>query len=489
MGEQSGARLGGDDYQHLYSWREILGLLDENSPYEYAYIEHPRAGAADDLTLHPKAGSGMPTRFIQVKWHVGFGQQYTFEKLVEVGAGSARSLLRKLYDSWKQLRADGPIEVWLVSNWSPAPHPDLGSYLSDREPHLSEPFFVRRRPSPVAKARRTWAEKLGVPEADAVEFWRALRFQLGSTSLRCLTDAVDDRMGRHGLRLGANARAAVVDEIRQRIQQGGEAKRITRDVLLSIIESRDLRADTPDAPAVRLWIHAWDEQGYDVPPTAELDWTPYFDREERRVPTADEWREVLTPQLRSVRKRFGELPDGKYIDLRGKLSLTAGLAVGATFPQVAGFSFRIEQPTGGDLFLWRSDVPASDARFVQVEEGGRSGGDLAIGLSISGQGAADLKRFTSAAGIPAFAYAEPATGTGHFAIRSAGDAVALAASAKEFIRESRERYHAGRVHLFLYSPITFAVFLGQVLNAVGAVVCYERTSDGSYQESVTLRTG
>lgn len=489
MGEQSAARLGGDDYQHLYSWREILSLLDEDSPYEYAYIEHPRAGAADDLTLHPKPGSGVPTRFIQVKWHVGFGAQYTFENLVEVGAGSTRSLLRKLYDSWKLLRGSGPIEVWLVSNWSPAPHPDLGSYLSDREPHLSEPFFVRRMPSPAAKARRTWAEKLGIPEADAVEFWRALRFQLGSTPLRCLTDAVDDRMGRHGLRLGANARASVVDELRQRIQQGGDAKRITRDVLLSIIESRDLRADTPDAPAVRLWIHAWDEQGYDVPPTEELDWTSYFDRDERRVPTTDEWRGVLTPQLRTVRKRFAALPDGKYIDLRGKLSLTAGLAVGAAFPQVAGFSFRIEQPTGGDLFLWRSDAPPSDAHLVVVEESGVPGQELAVGLSISGRGAADLKRFASDAGMSAFVYAEPVTGTGNTAIRSAGDAVALAATAKELIREARERYGAQRVHLFLYSPITFAVFLGQVLNAVGTVVTYERTAEGSYQESVTLRTG
>lgn len=489
MGEQSAARLGGDDYQHLYSWHEILNLLNEDSPYEYAYIEHPRAGAADDLTLHPKLGSGVPTRFIQVKWHVDFRAQYTFEKLVEVGSGSARSLLRKLYDSWEKLRTNGPLEVWLMSNWSPAPHPDLGSYLSDREPHLSEPFFVLRMPSPAAKARRTWAEKLGIPEADAVQFWRALRFQLGSMPLRCLTDAVDDRMGRHGLRLGANARAAVVDEIRQRIQQGGEAKRITRDVLLSIIESRALRADIPDAPAVRLWIHAWDEQGYDVPPTEELDWTSYFDREERRIPTPEQWRDVLTPQLRSVRKRFAALPDGKYIDLRGKLSLTAGLAVGAAFPQVAGFSFRIEQPTGGDLFLWRSDDPASDARFVQVEEGGTPGADLAIGLSVSGSGVADLKRFAASAGIAAFVYAEPATGTGHSAIRSAGDAVALAASAKELIRVARERYGTERVHLFLYSPITFAVFLGQVLNAMGTVITYERTVDGSYQESVTLRTG
>lgn len=489
MGEQSAARLGGDDYQHLYSWYEILPLLDERSPYAYAYIEHPEAGAADDLTLHPKPGAGVPTRFIQVKWHVDYRDHYTFDKLIEVTAGSARSLLRKLYDSWKNLRGSEPIEVWLVSNWSPAPHPDLGAYLSDRSPELNDEFYAKRRPSPVARARESWASALEIPEAEAVQFCRALRFQLGYLPAHRLLEQVNERMVFHGLKYGENPRAAVLDEIRQRIQAGGDAKRITRDELLSIIERRELRADFPHAPAVRLWIHGWAEQGYDVAPTVALDWTRYFDRDERRVPTAEEWRVDLLPQLRDARKQFAALPDGKYIDLRGKLSLTAGVAVGAAFPQVAGFSFRVEQPTGGETYLWRSDAPPSDSRFTIVEEAGSAGDDVALGLSISGSGLANLKRSVTAMGTPAYVYAEPATGTGQQAIRSAADAVALANSAKELIRSMRERYSASRVHLFLYCPAAFALFMGQVLNAVGTIVTYERTADGGYQESVTLRTG
>lgn len=489
MGEQSAARLGGDDYQHLYSWYEILPLLEDESSYDHAFIEHPEAGAADDLTLHPKEGTGLPTRFMQIKWHVDQRKHYTFDALVEVGAGSARSLLQKLFDSWRKLRDLGPLEVWLVSNWAPAPHPDLGAYLADRAPHLSEDFFDAGSRSRVARFRTRWTTALGATEAEAVAFCRALRFDLSAAPIHRLFERVDDRMSKYRLQHGENARAVVLDEIRRRIQEGSEAKRISRDVLLSIIQHRGLRADVPDAPETRLWIHGWDQQGYDVSPTEELDWTPYFNREERRVPTSEEWRQVLTPQLQEVRKRFAALPGGKYIDLRGKLSLTAGLGIGAAFPRVGGFSFRIEQPTGGDIHLWRSDAPSSDARFVIVGEDGAEGEELAVGLSITGRGLPDLERFVAAAGIPAFVYAEPGGGTGNAAIRSAGDAAALAASAKELIRETRERYRAVRVHLFLYAPISFAVFLGQALNALGVIVTYERTVDGGYQESVTLRTG
>lgn len=489
MGEQSATRLGGDDYQHLNSWYEILPLLEDTSAYDHAYIEHPEAGAADDLTLHPKEGTGLPTRFMQIKWHVDQRSQYSFDALVEVGTGSARSLLQKLFDSWRELRGRGPLEVWLVSNWSPAPHPDLGAYLGDRVAHLSEEFFAGGPRSRVARVRARWTTALKATEAEAVAFWRDLRFELGAAPIHRLLDRVDDRMARYSLKHGENARDIAIGEIRRRIQEGGEAKRITREVLLSIIQKRGLRAEVPDAPETRLWIHGWVEQGYDVAPTAELDWTPYFDREERRVPSPAEWQDVLIPQLQVVRKRFAAAPNGKYIDLRGKLSLTGGLAVGATFPRVAGFSLRTEQPTGGDLVLWRSDAPPSDTRLVLVEEGGDSGGELAVGLSISGRGIADLKRYIASAGISAYVYAEPATGAGQSAIRSAGDAVALAASAKELIRAARERYGPQCVHLFLYSPITFAVFLGQVLNALGVVVTYERTAKGSYQESVTIKTG
>lgn len=487
MAEQSASRLSGDDYQHLYSWYELLQLLPEESPYDQAYLEHPEAGAADDITFSPKQDASASKRFVQVKWHVTYGDQYSFDSLTTITSG-ARSLLKKLFDSWKTLRGDGEVEVWLVSNWSPKPGPDLGSYLG-RGRRLTDEFFTKRAPSPAAVARQRWAEALGTTEAEVIAFCRDLRFELGYHDIDRFNEQFDDRMARYGLSMGENARAIVLDEISKRIQRGGEAKRIHRHDIVEIIERRGLRAYHPQAPAVRLWIHGWARQGYDAEPTVELDWTHYFDREKRRVASPKEWIDTLLPQLRAARERLTHAREGKYIDMRGKLPLTAALAVGAAFPEVAGFSLRTEQPAGGETHLWRSDSPPSELSFRITKEEGTSGQDLVLGLGMTGRGLTDMERFKQQIGASALIYAEPEGGAGPTSLRNAGDAVALARSAKELIRKLRERYSPSRVHLILYGPASFALFFGQVLNAVGTIVTYERTVEGGYQESITLHTG
>src|SRR5215469_4071292 len=107
MGEQSAARLAGDDYQHLYSWFELLQLLSPESPYGHAFVEHPHAGSADDVTLHPKTAN-RPAKYVQVKFHVDHRAAYSGEKLVEAQSAEARSVLHKLFDSWRLLKAQEP---------------------------------------------------------------------------------------------------------------------------------------------------------------------------------------------------------------------------------------------------------------------------------------------------------------------------------------------------------------------------------------------
>jgi hypothetical protein len=487
VAEQSASRLSGDDYQHLYSWFELLRLLDADSPYESAVLEHPDAGATDDVTFHPRKGSPVPARYVQVKWHVDYQDQYSFESLITITAGT-KSLLQKLFDSWKSLRGNGPIEVWLVSNYSPAPSPDLGGYITDRERRLTDDFFTKQS-RPLTAARQRWGEVLSATAAELDAFCRDLRFELGYYPLERLYEQVDDRMGRLNLRMGDNARAAALDEISKRIQRGGDEKVITREVLVQIIDRRGLWAQPSDAPQVRLVIHGWVRQGYDVTPTVELDWTKFFDRETRRVASPETWTRTLLTELRSARERLAALSNGKYVDVRGKLPLSAAMAVGFALPEVAGFRLRAEQPTGGETHLWRSDAPGSKKTFVVAREIGEPGKDIVIGLSITGRGLAEMQQLMSTLRASALVYAEPEGGTGPTSIGSAGDLVALARSAKTLIRTAKEKYESMRVHLVVYGPWAFALFLGQLMNAVGIIVTYERTADGGYQESVTLATG
>ena len=487
MGNQSATRLKGDRYQHLYSWYEILRLLDDDSPYTEAWVEHPEAGAADDLTLHPTAESGLPTRFVQVKFHVDYRDNYTFDTLLR-GTAVSKPVLPGLFAAWRGLQEQGAVEVRLVSNWHPAPHPDIGAFIGEGY-RLMEEFFSLTKRAHAGKKRAMWRTELQATEKELEGFCRALSLDLSYGDLTRLEEQLDDRMGRHGLKMGRDPRALVADEMFQRIADGGGRKRFTRQEVLQIIEERKLRTMQPDEPEVRLWVHGWAKQGFDRRPTIELDWTERFDREVRRVPQPGDWKRGLLPELRHARDQLAAMAGGKYVDLRGKLPLTASVAVGATLSEVAGFKLRVEQPTGGETHLWRSDAAPTGANLIVRHEEGAPGDDLLLGISVSGNGLDDLLSLRASRGFSAVVYAEPTSGIGSSAVASAGDAVALATAGRSLLREMRSKYRARRVHLVIYSPSSFAVFLGQRLNAVGEVVTYERTAGGEYQESVILATG
>ena len=132
------------------------------------------------------------------------------------------------------------------------------------------------------------------------------------------------------------------------------------------IAHHHLRAPVEDVPTVMLWIHGWTKQAYEGPATVELDWTSYFQRSSREIPTESEWDTLLFAQLDDARKKLAALPGGRYIDLRGNLSPSAMLAMG-TFPAVARYRFRVEQPTREETFLWRSDASPSKKQLQGVD--------------------------------------------------------------------------------------------------------------------------
>jgi len=115
--------------------------------------------------------------------------------------------------------------------------------------------------------------QLGASEEEIIEFCRDLRLRLGFAGISDFEEMVDERMARYGLRMGENARAIAIDEVRTWIEVGGSRKRITRDVLLEAIERRKLRARQAAEPKVSLLIHGWGKRSYDHTPIVELDWT------------------------------------------------------------------------------------------------------------------------------------------------------------------------------------------------------------------------
>jgi hypothetical protein len=226
MGEQSASRLEGDRYQHLYSWFKILDLLDPGQNIEKIWLEHPKAEATDDVTVHPRITTGKPTRYYQIKWHVDHRSGYSMANLIHRDDHST-SLLEKFWKSWKKLNSTGDIELWLVSNWSSQPDDHLGELIQARTGQLKDELITASAGSQLGRWRKQWQDHLGADNEDFESFYHSLRFRLGFASMTELEQMVDLKMQAYGLSQGDDVRSIAIDNVRKWIEEGETKKVIT----------------------------------------------------------------------------------------------------------------------------------------------------------------------------------------------------------------------------------------------------------------------
>jgi hypothetical protein len=240
--------------------------------------------------------------------------------------------------------------------------------------------------------------------------------------------------------------------------------------------------------SVTVWIQNWTKEAFDPPADYELDWSSHFDRASRGVPTPDVWDNDLVPQLDALRKQIMAAGPVRTIRLRGKCTLSTGVALGATFPAVGGWIFEIPQPPAKEP--WRSDAAptASYALQEEITEGQADGTDLVLGLNIRGDGRLDVMRYVAAAGQApnAFLFMSPPT-QGAQSIGGAEDACAMARIVRDRLGEFLKARQLRMTRLFFYGPFALSVFLGQQLTSIGQVQLFEYQDPG-YVPSCLLRT-
>ena len=95
---------------------------------------------------------------------------------------------------------------------------------------------------------------------------------------------------------------------------------------------------------ITLWLQNWTSETFDVPADYSLDWSAYFDRSRRQVPSPERWNDELVPQLEALKKQLLKERKERLIRFRGKCALSSGVALGAVFPTVGGWAFEIPQP-------------------------------------------------------------------------------------------------------------------------------------------------
>lgn len=242
-----------------------------------------------------------------------------------------------------------------------------------------------------------------------------------------------------------------------------------------------------------LGIYTWIDPLPGNSPTVLLDWTAHYKLQGKSVPEQSIWDNILFPELKQVKNQMRQIVGLEYIEVQGRASLAAMLALGYTFPAVDGFQFQTEQISGSNKATWKSNEPPSTLRF-RVEEPSAENvepkAELLIAFSITGLAKSDINILRTESFQPFFlVYCEPECGAGDTAITSNADATALARHAREIMQHYIKKFGATKTHLILYAPQGFCLFLGQKLNALGEIIVYERRSQGGYQVGVVLPTG
>lgn len=272
-----------------------------------------------------------------------------------------------------------------------------------------------------------------------------------------------------------------------RTVNGSKGVTLDRASLEAALRSSVL-TDLAQEDSITIWVHNWTKEEFSPPADYELDWAAKFDRTTRRVPSPDVWDQELVPALGSLRNKILASGAARTIRLRGKCALSTGIAIGANFPAVGGWTFEIPQPPAKDH--WRSDAIPTGGYTLQEEilERSADGKDLVLGLNIRGDGRQDVIRYVEESGVipNAFLFLSPPI-QGAQSIAGAEDACAIARAIRERSGQILKSRQLRMTRLFYFGPFALSVFVGQQLTSIGHVQLFEYQDPG-YIPSCLLRT-
>jgi hypothetical protein len=239
---------------------------------------------------------------------------------------------------------------------------------------------------------------------------------------------------------------------------------------------------------ITLWLQNWTSEVFDPPADYALDWSQFFDRLTRKVPSPEVWDKQLVPELDALRKKILAEKKERLVRCRGKCALSTGVGLGATFPTVGGWVFEIPQPPAKDP--WRSDATPTSPYdpAVEIIDGSASGTDIVLGLNIKGDGRQEIIKYVESTNNPPrlFVFLSPPS-QGAQSIGGGGDAVAFAQAVRENLGQLLKKYGLRNTRLFFYGPYALAVFVGQQLTSIGEIQLFEYQDPG-YVPSCLLRT-
>jgi hypothetical protein len=461
----SGARIRGDDYQHLFAWIQVLRAIQVESGIVEVGIEDPEAGNADDVTVYM---DGREREYYQVKTSVDARETIGLEWLMKPSRSNGPSVVQRFHSLWAESTDGHWPKLTLVTNRLALAGDPILSSRDGRDGTVARGLRRATAGSKTGVARRKLAEHLQISQEEVLLFLEYLSFQLGKTDNDWIEFA-KPYMFAAGLRHDDEAVARGVEIVRGWVT-GGKRKLTLPELHRAVEPLR--RSD--NLPAASLLVQAIDRDPMPEAASIVLDWADLFPGSEpriRRLPIEQAlWNDQFRPELRRAAQDLRSRGHSNVL-VRGYMRLPTWFAAGVEFGRTAGFqvtSFQGQTP-------WSSDGPLSDIAIESAAEDLGIGKGLAIGVALAFDLSTDVVTFIHDRQVDAGKYVciRPVGGANNQAIRNPAEARGWAYAVRDSIRRLTQEYRPGQLHLFLAAPHSAVLLLGYLWDRMPATQLYE----------------
>ncbi|MEX3106674.1 hypothetical protein, partial [Streptomyces sp. ST1020] len=268
----SGARLLGDDVQHLIVWYHVLRTQRADSTVVELAVEAAGVGNVDDLTMRH---AGEPDEYWQVKASVDATSPLTEEWLLDRPKGKA-SLLQRLHASWMTLRPrhEQPPKVVLATTKAIEPADIVLGPRATTDARIVE--TLRHGNGVLAEARKRWADHLGVDEAGLLEFLECFEIRHAQSEAEWREKCQDAAAGAR-VRTDNAAVAVGLQQVRSWVKTPRQT--LTPEQLKAAIDALDLRVQSAHPLLVAQALERNDRADAAA---YSVDWTDLFEGQDPR---------------------------------------------------------------------------------------------------------------------------------------------------------------------------------------------------------------
>lgn len=461
----SGARIRGDDYQHLFTWLQVLRAIGAGSGITKIGIEDPAAGNADDITLYMGDGG---RECYQIKSAVDARKTVGKEWLTKQSKSGGPSMIQGFYRLWANERSEHKPKITLVTNRLPTSADPLLSMIDGSDCTVARGLRQARPKSQAGIVRRDLAKHLEVTEKEVVQFFQDLRFMLGRSNVD-LIQLVREHMFVTGLRHDEDAVIRGVGIVRGWVTGG--KRTITRAELWRDVEPLKQFGNTPTASVL---VQAIDCDPVPEAATIALDWVGLFPENEPRVRRQPidpaMWNDLFRPELRRAVRNL-RAQGHTHILVKGYMRLPTWFVAGVELCKTAGFQVASFQ----DQEVWSSTGELSSITVEHTITAVSIGQDLAVGISLAVDLSEDVLMYIHKQQISVGKYAHiyPAGGAGSQAIGNASEARGGAYKIRNLVRCLVQEYRPDKIHLFLAGPHGVMLLLGHWWDRMPPTQIYE----------------